>query len=175
MIKIIYILSFILLVSACEQPNSKPENKSIITPSPAKVDSVKPISKIENPATLDSIDKENNESVIASADNITKASVFLKGDSTIHLTANIRQDHRIFGYENPDIKSERLFLLSVFTNDIKNNPFGCKLGAYYQTSNMDDITLKYISTTGDFIKAEAIDKTNKSTTIYFEKKWVEFE
>jgi hypothetical protein len=63
----------------------------------------------------------------------------------------------------------------VFTNDIKNNPFGCKLGAYYQTSNMDDITLKYISTTGDFIKAEAIDKTNKSTTIYFEKKWVEFE
>jgi hypothetical protein len=124
----------------------------------------------------DSIDKANNESVIASGDNITKAFVFLKGgDSTINLTANIRQDHRIFGYAKPDINSERLLLLSLFANDVQNNPFGCKLGAYYDTGGMDALTLKYISTTGNFVKAAATDKTNKSTTIYFEKKWIEFE
>ncbi len=126
--------------------------------------------------STDSIDKTNNESVIASGDNITKAFVFLNdGDSTINLTGNIRQDHRIFGYAKPDTNSERLLLLSVFTNDVENNPFGCRLGAYYDTGGMDELTLKYISTTGNFIKATATDKTNNSTTIYFEKKWIDLE
>ena len=80
-----------------------------------------------------------------------------------------------FGYAKPDIKSERLLLLSVFTIDVENNPFGCRLGAYYDTGGMDELTLKYNSTTGDFVKATAIDKANNSTTIYFEKKWIEFE
>lgn len=124
----------------------------------------------------DSIDKANNESVVASGDNITKAFVFLKdGDSTINLIANIKKDHRIFGYVKPDVKSERLLLLSVFTNDVQNNPFGCKLGAYYDTRGMTELTLKYISTTGNFVKAAATNKANKSTTIYFEKKWIAFE
>ncbi len=91
---------------------------------------------------------------------------YLSSDgSTIKLTANITQDHRIFGYANPDNKSERLLLLSVFTNDVENNPFQCKLAAFYETSGMKDLTLKYISTTKNFVKANATDKTNKSTTI----------
>ena len=130
----------------------------------------------EDYTRLDSIDKVNNETVLASGDDITKAFVSLKeGDSTIYLTANIRKDHRIFGYAKPDTKSERLLLLSVFTNDVENNPFCCRLGAYYDTGGMDELTLKYNSTTGNFVKATATDKTNKSTTIYFEKKWIEFE
>lgn len=156
----IYILILILPISAYGQTNSTSDSK----PTPVTVE----LSK------LDSIEKANNESVIASGDYITKAFVFLKeGDSTINLIANIRQDHRIFGYSKPDIKSERLLLLSVFTDDVKNNPFGCKLGAYYDTGRMGELTLKYISATGNFVKAKAIDKTNKSTTIYFEKKWID--
>jgi hypothetical protein len=87
----------------------------------------------------------------------------------------MRKDHRIFGYAKPDTKSERLLLISVFTNDVENNPFGCKLGSYYDTSGMDDITLKYKETLGKFIKAVAIDKSNNKTDIYFEKKWIEFD
>ena len=122
---------------------------------------------------LDSIEKANNKSVIASGSNVTKAYIFLKnGDSTISLTANIRQDHRIFGYSRPDIKSKRLLLLSVFTDDVENNPFGCKLGSYYDTSRMDDLTLKYLETLENFVKAVAIDKTNHKTILYFEKKWI---
>lgn len=172
---IIYILSFVLFVSACEQTKSTPDKQTTetkeITSNPVEIS--KPLKKLTK---LDSIDKANNESVVASGDNINKAFVSLKnGDSTINLIANIRQDHRIFGYAKPDIKSERLFLLSIFTNDVENNPFGCKLGAYYDTSGMENLTLKYNSTTGNFVKATATDASNSSTTIYFEKKWIELE
>jgi hypothetical protein len=125
---------------------------------------------------LDSIDKTNNKSVTASGTDITKAYVSLtNGDSTISLTANIRKDHRIFGYSEPNIKSQRLLLLSVFTNDVENNPFDCKLGSYYQTSGMDGISLKYAGKVGNFIKAIANDKSNNQTVLYFEKKWIQFK
>lgn len=129
-----------------------------------------------NSSKLDSIDKANNKSVIASGTDITKAYVFLKdGDSTIRLTANIRKDHRIFGYSKPNTKSERILLISVFTNDVENNPFGCRLGSYYDTGGMKGMTLKYKETLGKFIKAIAIDNSNNKTVIYFEKKWIHFD
>ena len=165
-----------LLICACGQTNPKSDNQENSKQTITDLNTIKTSQATEKLTKLDIIEKENNESVVASGNNITKAFVFLKdGDSTIDLTANIRQDHRIFGYAKPDIKSERLLLLSVFTNDVENNPFGCKLGAYYDTRGMDELTLKYISTNGNFVKATAIDKTNNSTTIYFEKKWIDFE
>ena len=176
MIKTIYISTLTLLICACGQTNPKSDNQENSKQTITDLNTIKTSQATEKLTKLDIIEKENNESVVASGNNITKAFVFLKdGDSTIDLTANIRQDHRIFGYAKPDIKSERLLLLSVFTNDVENNPFGCKLGAYYDTGGMDELTLKYISTNGNFVKATAIDKTNNSTTIYFEKKWIDFE
>lgn len=176
MIKTIYIFTLTLLIGACGQTNHKTDNQEKSEQTITAVDTTKTNQVTEKLTKLDSIEKANNESVVASGDKITKAFVFLKdGDSTINLTANIRQDHKIFGYAKPDIKSERLLLLSVFTNDVENNPFGCKLGAYYDTGGMDELTLKYNSTTGNFVKATAIDKANNTTTIYFEKKWIEFE
>jgi len=173
---IIYILALTMFFCSCGQTNSKSGNESTTTESKTALDTVTSSLPTAVLLKLDSIDKANNESVIESGDDITKAFVFLKDDdSTIHLTANIRKDHRIFGYAKPDNNSERLLLLSVFTNDVENNPFKCKLGAYYDTGGMNELTLKYVSTIGDFVKAVAIDKTNNSTTIYFEKKWIDFE
>jgi len=91
------------------------------------------------------------------------------------LTANIRKDHRILGYSKPNTKSERILLISVFTNDVENNPFGCRLGSYYGTGGMKDMTLKYKETLGKFIKAIAIGNSNNKTVIYFEKKWIQFD
>ncbi len=171
-----YILTFILFISACGQTNSTSDNKPIETEGNMSADTNKLHKPTAGITKLDSIEKANQASVVASGDNITKAFVFLKdGDSTINLTANIRQDHRIFGYEKPDTKSERVLLLSVFTSDVENNPFSCKLGAYYDTGGMNELTLKYNSTIGNFVKATATDKAHNSTTIYFEKKWIEFE
>ena len=176
MLKTIYISTLTLLICACGLTDSKSDKQENGEQFLKAIDTTKTSQATEKLTNLDSIEKENNESVVVSGDNITKAYVFLKdGDSTIHLTANKWQDHRIFGYAQPDIKSERLLLLSVFTNDVENNPFGCRLGAYYDTEGMGELTLKYNSTTGNFVKATAIDKAKNSTTVYFEKKWIEFE
>lgn len=176
MIKTIYILTLTLLIGACGQMHPKSDNHKNNEQNIPAIDKAKTNRATEKLAKHDSITKENNESVVAYGDNVNKAFVFLKdGDSTINLTANIRQDHRIFGYAKPDIKSERLLLLSVFTNDVENNPFDCKLGAYYDTGGMKELTLKYISTNENFVKATVTDKTNKSTPIYFEKKWIELK
>lgn len=51
----------------------------------------------------------------------------------------------------------------------------CKFGAYYDTYGMGELTLKYVSTTGNFVQATANDKANQSTTIYFERKWIAFD
>jgi hypothetical protein len=134
---VIYILTSTLLMSACGQADSKKSEHSNIQP-PTLADSLKVNENSINTTLLDSVDKANNESVITSGDNITKAYVSAS-DSSISLASNMRQDHRIFGYEKPDTKSKRLLLLSVFTNDVENNPFGCELGAYYDTSGMEGL------------------------------------
>lgn len=167
--KTLPILIATLALSACGTNNSKePTTQEVSTVSvpPTPVGALSP--------QLDSIDKANNESVMASGDQITRAFVSLKErDSTITLVPNMRQDHRFFGYAKPDITSERLLLLSIFTNDVENNPFGCKLGAYYGTSNLENLQLKYKATEGNFVKAIAVGKGGDVTTVYFEKKWIE--
>jgi hypothetical protein len=160
-------LFFTLLLFSCgkNQFNSDQSTNKSFTPADT----------IDNEAALlDSIDRANNESIIAKGDKITKAFVF-SSDSTIFFTVNARLTHRFFGYALPNIKSKRLILFSIFSSDVDNNPFGCELGAYYDTKEIRYFALKYLVTTGDFIKAIAIDKNYRTTDIYFEKKWIEFE
>lgn len=166
--KALYLLATALSLSACGANNTK-ETAPEAQTAPAVATPVRTLSP-----QLDSIDKANNESVRASGDQVTRASVSLKErDSSIILIANMRQDHRFFGYAKPDVTSERLILLSIFTNDVENNPFGCQLGAYYGTSDMENLQLKYTATEGNFVKAVAVDKGGKATTLFFEKKWIE--
>ena len=165
----IYLLaSALLFITACGQTNSNPDNQSTTQTTPD------PKATAASKSTLDSIERTNNESVIASGDYVNKANVNLP-DSTIHLSANMKLDHRFFGYAKPDVQSEKLLLFSIFTNDVENNPFGCRLGAYYDTGGIGDLKLKYMETTGNFVKAVAIDKTNALTTVFFEKKWLTFD
>ncbi len=127
---------------------------------------------------LDSIDHANAQSVLES-DEVTKAYVKLTAkDSIIHLHSNIRIDHRFFGYEQADIGSKKILLFSIFTNDVEDNPYQLKLGAYYDTSGLGSkgSKLKYVGTKGDFVQAKFIDSTDIPVCrIYFEKKWVEVE
>ena len=96
-------------------------------------------------------------------------------NGSIWLTANMKRDHRIFGYKKNDINSQKLILLSIFTNEVENNPFNCKYGAYYDTSGMNNINLKYISTGDDFIKVAVLKNKEKLDEVYMLKKWFEFE
>lgn len=106
--------------------------------------------------------------------HIKKATV-AKSDSIISLTANIRLDHRIFGYSKPDTSSQKVILFSVFTNDVKSNPYQCPLGAYYQTDDMHNRSIKFVSKQGHFIKANVWDKDSIISTVYFLRQWIKFE
>jgi hypothetical protein len=107
-------------------------------------------------------------------DNIQKATVS-KSDSLIWLTANMKFDHRMIGYDQPDTNSKKMILFSIFTRDVKDNPFNCPLGSYYSTSDMENTKLKFIGNAGSFIKASIIKDNNVAAIIYIEKIWVAFD
>ena len=94
-----------LLFSACGQSKSDPTLTVDKTDTIVIKNNTSPI--LKSKINLDSVDSVNNASVKESGDNITKAYVS-KQDNSIYLVPNIRLDHRIFGYKDPDIKSERL-------------------------------------------------------------------
>lgn len=99
---------------------------------------------------------------------------FIGKDSLVRMSANMKKDHRIFGFKNKDIDSEKMILLSIFTNEVKNNPFSCKYGAFYDTVGMMDMKLKYVKTENNFLKIEIIRNGKTIDEVYMLKKWFEF-
>ncbi|MGQ7944902.1 hypothetical protein [Flavobacterium sp. WC2509] len=174
--KIIILVITIFVFSSCK--NEK-ELKVIEKPKPDSIEKLE-IDCSGNPKVeknqddkLEAIEKENSEIIEQDEEYINKAAIE-QNDSLIWLTVNMKRDHRIFGFEKPDVKSKRMILLSIFTKDVENNPFNCPYGAFYETSGMKNITLKFKENIGDFAKIE-IQKENSKEVVYFEKKWLEFE
>lgn len=91
--------------------------------------------------------------------------MYVTRTGSVFLFSNIRKSHRLFGYGKPNVKSEKLILFSVFTNDVENNPFQCKFGSYYESSAMKSkgLQLKFIKFQGDFAEME-IQRTFSETT-----------
>lgn len=129
--------------------------------------------EVINLETKKNIQIKENDSVKVDETNIQKATISLE-DSLIWIKANMRLDHRIFGYEKPNLDSKKMLLISIFTIDVEKNPFNCKYGAYYESDEMQDIKLKFKENLGQFAKIELF-KENDSKIIYFENKWLEFE
>lgn len=86
---------------------------------------------------------------------------------------SMKKECRIFGYQEPDKKSKRLILFSIWTFDVEKNPCNCQFGSYYETPSMN-MKLKYLETKNSFIKAALIKDEKQIAIVYFEKKWVEF-
>lgn len=101
-----------------------------------------------------------------------KAYITKKGQ--VGLVANMHRDHRIFGYEEKDIHSKKLLLLSIFTNEVEHNPFDCKYGAYYQTSSMEGLELRYLSSEDEFLKMALISAGRTIATLYMLAECFEF-
>jgi hypothetical protein len=97
-----------------------------------------------------------------------------KKDSMMSLYSSMQKECRIFGYEKPDKNCKKMILISIWTFDVKGNPSNSKYGSYYETNSMDDLELKYIGNENSFIKAALLKNKMKISTIYFEKKWLEF-
>jgi hypothetical protein len=120
---------------------------------------------------LDSIDIANTQSVLASGENVTKAYINQETDE-LSFWADMKKDHRFFGYAQPDTASKRLLLFSIFSNDVEGNPFQLPLGAYYDTRDLEDRSIAYLGQKGDFIHTQIEDEQGEKTDLYFEKKWV---
>ena len=162
------ILSLLSLITcACNQ-----EMKAKVS----KISEVKIVEKdsVKTKINLDSLDKSNEAQLTPYEDYWNKILVQNR-DSILWLNSEMRLDHRIFGYKKPNVKSQRLIFLSVFTNDVEGNPFQCKYGSHYSTTFGEERKLKYISKENDFVKTILLDHNKVLDTIYFERKWIEFE
>lgn len=113
--------------------------------------------------------------IISSIDSNYMSKAYIDKDSIIWLTANMRLDHRIFGYQKNDITSKKMIILSIFTSEVENNPFNCSYGAYYDTNEMDGMQLRYNSHDGHFLKIAIIKDNKELDTVYMEKVWFVFE
>ena len=174
-IKKLIILITLIVITACANKQTKSQVFTGLQKNEKKgANTTHKASSKQFNSKLDSIDFTNNQTIINDEEYINKVVVSLS-DSTIFLTANMKLDHRIFGYSKPNTQSKKLLLLSIFTNDVENNPFKCELGAYYDTNRMENMDLKFIQSIKDFVEVTVFDhNSNKVTTVYFEKRFIEF-
>jgi len=101
-----------------------------------------------------------------------------KRTSVFGLTANMREDHRIFGYSRPDTTAQKLILFSIFTTDVKGNPYRCPLGSYYETSGLPDgDRIKAVSRKGRFVQLQYIpaNAATPPTTFYVLRRYVTYQ
>lgn len=107
--------------------------------------------------------------------NLMKAEIS-RSDSLLWVNGNIRKDYRIFGYERPSTRSRPLILFSVFTRDVEKNPYQCRYGAFYSTSDfaLEDTRIRFDGLRGTFVKAHLEIKGIAADTIFFERRWIRF-
>ena len=78
----------------------------------------------------------------------------------------------IFGYDQPDVNSEKVICFSSFTEDVEHNPHKCIMGAYYETG---ELVFEYVETIGDFVKVKMIVGESTELFFYMEVKNVKFD
>jgi hypothetical protein len=128
---------------------------------------------------MDTIPKQKNKTKSfpdeMSQDNFLKAEVS-RSDSSIRVKGDIKKDYRIFGYERPNKKSRPLILFSVFTRDVQSNPYRCRYGAYYSTSDLafEETKIKFKGFNGQFLRADLLIEGEVIDTFYFERQWITF-
>jgi len=136
------------------------------------------VSKVVSGLKVASALQDSTEKQVRAAPEIDEGAVqkavVSKRDSSFQVYNNIRADYRIIGYQSPDTNSRKMVLFSVFTSDVKDNPYQCPFGSYYGSPGADELTVKYRGELGTFIKADIVSN-GKQARVYLEKKWVGFE
>jgi hypothetical protein len=148
-------------------PNTQNEKNQLFDKEPKRDN------KILIGTSLDSIEKENLQ-IIEMSNNSTKKLIISNFDSSISLIADVKFYHRIFGYDAPNLKSKRKILISIFTNEVENNPYGCEYGSYYQTADVLEYSMKFISKEKEFMKVKISRANSSDDFVYFPKACVEF-
>jgi hypothetical protein len=157
--KIVIYLLIIIILSCKKSTETNTETK--------KIDAIE--SRFLN---LDSVQLTNNHKIENAGEDINRL-VISRIDSLIWITASKYTEHRIFGYENPNVNSKKMILISCFTADVEKNPFELPLGAYYEID--ENHKIKFLKIDGDFVKTKFILNGKDMENVYFEKKWTEFD
>ena len=92
------------------------------------------------------------------------------------LTANMRQDHEFFGYASASVGAKKLILFSVFTNAVKDNPYNCPLGAYYDTNGLKtNDKIVFVSADRAFVKLNYVSAAQEITPFYVQRRFVRIQ
>jgi len=167
--KFIRIFIFLILFISCTEKLSSETEKASRVKSPGRVTRY-----IPKPINLDSLEKINTQKIERAGSHINKALIFNK-DSSLWIGTSKWVEHRIFGYDKPNSNSKRLILISCFTGDVEGNPYNLKYGAFYTTDNDSTFKFKFRKFVGKFAKVEILKDMRSLDTVYFGKKWLEFE
>ena len=93
------------------------------------------------------------------------------------LVANMREDHRIYGYSAASLRAKKLLLFSIFTSDVKGNPHHLPLGAYYDTHGLKEgDQIKFVSDGPvGFVKLSFVSAGRGATPFYVQRRFVGFD
>ncbi|MCB9187754.1 MAG: hypothetical protein H6599_00590 [Flavobacteriales bacterium] len=165
--KIITLLCLGFLFIACEESAPETDND--------QHQDAEEVTSSETPQEVEEKEIQPEQEYKFDAEYSKRAEV--SSDNSIWLYADMAKDYRIFGYASPSTESEKMFLLSVFTDDVEGNPFGCKYGSYYESYGMEDegISLRYVSDTLGFSKIGIRKNMSIVDYAYVESEWLEFE
>ena len=158
-----------LLLSSCVTGNDDVNHRQNDTVVAREHSSPRPV-----PSGQDTLKKQKYVPPDLSEEAMQKAVIY-RHDSSFHVFNNIRADYRIIGYALADTNSRKMVLVSVFTSDVKDNPFDCPYGSFYDSAQGEKLVIKYTGERGSFIQANISGENKQPATVYFEKKWVEFD
>jgi hypothetical protein len=166
------VIAFFMLIAINACRNEDPKSDRV-----KKVDSTEVLTDSTHQEIANYPDTQKKSTTPAPEINeeAMQRAVISKRDSSFMVYNNIRADYRIIGYQLPDTSSKKMVLFSVFTADVENNPSRCPYGSYYGSPSNEELEIKYTGDQGKFVKAFINNDKGESATIYFPKKWVEFE
>lgn len=160
--RIIFFFLFSILF-ACDQPSTNQETK--------------PKDHLTNSPTTATSPKEQKAHRLVPLDVNFSSKGIIGKNNIIWVAQNIRKDYRLIGYEKADTTSKMMFLISVFTSDVEENPMECLYGSYYDSSGMEDqnIVLKFQSQDPQFSKVAILKEDQIVDYAFIQNTWLTFE
>ena len=89
--------------------------------------------------------------------------------------AALADKYSVIGYAEPDRKSQKMIIFSVYDNEVTDNPMNLPLGAYHETTGLKDGDhIEYDSEAGQFVKLNYIRSNKTITPFYIERGFIKF-
>tara|TARA_B100001094_G_C18179802_1_gene800217 strand:+ start:293 stop:700 length:408 start_codon:yes stop_codon:yes gene_type:complete len=84
-----------------------------------------------------------------------------KDDSTVWIMMNTVLGENSYGYESPDVNSKKMLCLTIFSDDLKNNPDKCIYGACQSPNANKKYDFKFSGTKEGFTELIVYKKGKK--------------